>query len=102
MAHLAAFRSASNMRKGAISHLMSLPLEYFDLHASGELRRTIDGSAGDTENLLAHILPDAAGSFATILGVPILMLVFDWRMGLACLFPILIALVCIRVMMNDQ
>ena len=102
MAHLAAFRSASNMRKEAISHLMSLPLGYFDLHASGELRRTIDGSAGDTENLLAHILPDAAGSFAMILGMPILMLIFDWRMGLACLFPILIALVCIRVMMNDQ
>ena len=102
MAHLAAFRSASNMRKAAIGHLLSLPLGYFDLHASGELRRTIDGSAGDTENLLAHILPDAAGSFAMILGMPILMLVFDWRMGLACLFPILIALVCIRVMMNDQ
>ena len=102
MAHLAAFRSVSNMRKEAISHLMSLPLGYLDLHASGELRRTIDGSAGDTENLLAHILPDAAGSFAMILGMPILMLIFDWRMGLACLFPILIALVCIRVMMNDQ
>ena len=102
MAHLAAFRSASNMRKAAIGHLLSLPLGYFDLHASGELRRTIDGSAGDTENLLAHILPDAAGSFAMILGMPILMLVFDWRMGLACLFPILIALVCIRMMMNDQ
>ena len=102
MAHLAAFRSASNMRKAAIGHLLSLPLGYFDLHASGELRRTIDGSAGDTENLLAHILPDAAGSFAMILGMPILMLAFDWRMGLACLFPILIALVCIRVMMNDQ
>ncbi|WLT10072.1 ABC transporter ATP-binding protein [Bifidobacterium asteroides] len=102
MAHLAAFRSASNMRKEAIGHLMSLPLGYFDLHASGELRRTIDGSAGDTENLLAHILPDAAGSFAMILGMPVLMLVFDWRMGLACLFPILIALVCIRMMMNDQ
>ena len=102
MTHLAAFRSASNMRKAAIGHLLSLPLGYFDLHASGELRRTIDGSAADTENLLAHILPDAAGSFAMILGMPILMLVFDWRMGLACLFPILIALVCIRVMMNDQ
>ena len=102
MAHLAAFRSASNMRKAAIGHLLSLPLGYFDLHASGELRRTIDGSAGDTENLLAHILPDAAGSFAMILGMPILMLIFDWRMGLACLFPILIALVCIRMMMNDQ
>ena len=102
MTHLAAFRSASSMRKAAIGHLLSLPLGYFDLHASGELRRTIDGSAGDTENLLAHILPDAAGSFAMILGMPILMLIFDWRMGLACLFPILIALVCIRVMMNDQ
>lgn len=102
MTHLAAFRSASNMRKAAIGHLLSLPLGYFELHASGELRRTIDGSAADTENLLAHILPDAAGSFAMILGMPILMLVFDWRMGLACLFPILIALVCIRAMMNDQ
>lgn len=102
LTHMAAFRTASNMRKEALRHLMRLPLGYFDLHASGELRRTIDGSAGDTETLLAHIVPDAAGSFTMVLGMPILMLVFDWRMGMACLVSVLIAVVCLRVMMSGQ
>ncbi|WP_339349816.1 ABC transporter ATP-binding protein [Bifidobacterium indicum] len=102
LTHMAAFRTASNMRKEAVRHLMRLPLGYFDLHASGELRRTIDGSAGDTETLLAHIVPDAAGSLTMVLGMPILMLVFDWRMGMACLVSVLIAAVCIRVMMSGQ
>lgn len=100
--HMAAFRSASNMRKVAVRHLMKLPLGYFDSHASGELRRTIDGSAADTENLLAHILPDIAGSTTLVLGMPLIMLFFDWRMGLACLVPILIAFLCIWAMSTGQ
>ena len=56
--HLAAFRTASNMRKQTTEHLMRLPLGYFDAHATGELRRVIDGCAASTESLLAHVLPE--------------------------------------------
>ena len=52
--HLAAFRTAANMRKQALGHLGRVPLGYFDSHASGHLRRVVDGCAGQTEDMLAH------------------------------------------------
>ena len=67
--HLAAFRCASNMRKQTTEHLMRTSLGYFDSHASGALRRVVDGCAASTEGLLAHKLPDTAGSVAMILGM---------------------------------
>ena len=70
--HLAAFRCASNMRKRTTDHLMHASLGYFDTHASGALRRVVDGCAAETEGLLAHKLPDTAGSIAMIVGMLVL------------------------------
>ena len=64
--HLSAFRCASNIRKTTSEHLLKLPLGYFDTHATGELRRVVDGCAASTETLLAHMLPDIAGAAATV------------------------------------
>ena len=56
--HLAAFRTASNIRKQGMAHLMKTPLGFFDSNASGLLRNRLDGAAADTETLLAHNLAD--------------------------------------------
>lgn len=90
--HLAAFRCAANIRKRATEHLMRTGLGYFDTHASGALRRVVDGCAAETEGMLAHKLPDTAGSVAMIVGMLVLFFVFDWRLGLACLVPVTILL----------
>ncbi|WP_204214457.1 ABC transporter ATP-binding protein [Collinsella sp. An2] len=100
--HLAAFRCASNMRKQATEHLMHTSLGYFDTHASGALRRVVDGCASETEGLLAHKLPDTAGSIAMIVGMLVLFFVFDWRLGLACLVPVALSLVCMFYMMGGR
>ena len=100
--HLAAFRCASNMRKRATEHLMRASLGYFDTHASGALRRVVDGCAAETEGLLAHKLPDAAGSVAMIAGMLVLFFVFDWRLGLACLAPVVLSLACMFYMMGGR
>lgn len=100
--HLAAFRCASNMRKRATEHLMRTSLGYFDTHASGALRRVVDGCAAETEGLLAHKLPDAAGSVAMIAGMLVLFFVFDWRLGLACLAPVALSLACMFYMMGGR
>ena len=60
--HLAAFRTATNMRKTAIHHIVTLPLGYFSQNASGRLRKIIDDNAGLTEGFLAHQLPDLTGA----------------------------------------
>ncbi len=100
--HLAAFRCASNMRKRATEHLMRTSLGYFDTHASGALRRVVDGCALETEGLLAHKLPDTAGSVAMILGMLVLFFVFDWRLGVVCLVPVVLSLACMFYMMGGR
>ena len=100
--HLAAFRTASNMRKLTTEHLLKLPLGYFDTHATGELRRAVDGCASSTETLLAHMLPDVAGSLAMVAGMLALLFVLDWRLGLSCLVAVVISIAALMKMMSGK
>ena len=98
--HLAAFRVATNMRKAAVAHLIDLPLGYFNANLTGRLRKQIDDNAALTETLLAHTIPDAVGGIVTPILAVGLLFVFDWRMGLACLIPMIIGLICLMTMMT--
>ena len=98
--HLAAFRVVTNMRKAAVAHLIDLPLGYFNANLTGQLRKQIDDNAALTETLLAHTIPDAVGGIVTPILAVGLLFVFDWRMGLACLIPMIIGLACLMSMMT--
>ncbi len=100
--HLAAFRTASNIRKRGIAHLMSTPLGYFDTNASGLIRGRLDAAASDTETLLAHNLADIVGTVVLFIAMIVLMFVFDWRMGLSCLFSAVISILAMFVMMGGK
>jgi len=100
--HLSAFRTASNIRKKGVAHLMKTPLGFFDNNASGFLRNRLDAGSADTETLLAHNLADIVGTIAMFLTTLILMLIFDWRMGLACLFAVVVSIVCMFTMMGGK
>ena len=100
--HACAFRTAGNLRRESLAHLMKVQLGYFDTHASGELRRIIDGCAGATEGLIAHKTPDTVGSIAMVLGMVITLFIFDWRMGLACLLAAVASIACMFAMMGGN
>ena len=100
--HLAAFRTASNIRKQGMAHLMKTPLGFFDSNASGLLRNRLDGAAAETETLLAHNLADIVGSAAMLLALIVLMFVFDWRMGAACLLAAVISILAMFSMMGGK
>ena len=100
--HLAAFRCASNIRKTTSEHLLKLPLGYFDAHATGELRRIVDGCAASTETLLAHMLPDISGAVAMVAGLLVLLFAFDWRLGAACLISVVISFAAMATMMSGK
>ena len=68
--HLAAFRTARNMRVRAAERLVALPLGFFTVNQSGRLRKLIDDNAEMTESLLAHQLPDLAGAIVTPVAAP--------------------------------
>lgn len=97
--HLAAFRIAANMRKTLMRHIMSLPIGFLDTLGSGKVRKWVQESTQSTENYLAHQLPDKAGMYATMLGLAVLMFLFDWRMGLLCLATVALSLIVMVSMM---
>lgn len=88
--HLSAFRIASNIRKELIRHITTLPLGVIEKCGSGKLRKIVNGCSAATENYLAHRLPDKAGAIATPIGLLFLLLVFDWRLGLLSLIPVVL------------
>ena len=45
--HLAAFRTAANIRKQGVAHVMKAPLGFFDSNASGLIRGRLDAAAAD-------------------------------------------------------
>jgi len=100
--HLAAFRTATNIRKQGMAHLMQTPLGFFDSNASGLLRNRLDGAASETETLLAHNLADIVGSGTMVLAMIVLMFIFDWRMGAACLISAVVSVSAMFVMMGGK
>lgn len=98
--HLSAFRIAANMRKQCLAHIAKVPLGYLDANASGRLRRIIDGCAGQTEDVIAHKMPDFIASLTAPLAFLVTMFVFDWVMGLVCLIPVAISLFAMWWMMG--
>lgn len=95
--HIAAFRIASNIRSISMHHIAALPLGFTESFGSGKLRKIVNESSAATETYLAHQLPDKAGAIATPCGLLILLLVFDWRLGLLSLVPVALGFL---IMMN--
>ena len=55
---------------------------------SGKVRRTVTEVTGSTETLLAHNLPDMAGAIAMPVCMVVMLFLYDWRYGVACLIPV--------------
>ena len=100
--HIAAFRTARNIRMAAMTHVLKLPMGFFTGNQSGRLRKLIDDNAGLTEDLLAHKLPDLTATFLTPVAGVIMLFLFDWRMGLLCLLTMILALACMMAMMGGK
>ena len=100
--HLAAFRVATNMRIAVTEHIAKLPLGFADSFGSGKLRKIINDSTGATETYLAHQLPDKYAALATPVGLLVLLFVFDWRLGLLSLIPVVLAFLVMSSMTGKR
>lgn len=97
--HKSAFRVQANMRISMMKHIMKLPLGYVESEGTGKIRKIVTDCSSATETFLAHNLPDKAVSYATPVGLLVMMMVFDWRLGLISLIPAAIAFVLMGTLM---
>ena len=100
--HLSAFRVATNLRLEVSEHLATLPLGFTETFGSGKLRKIIHESTGAAETFLAHQLPDKYNAMATPIGLLVLLLAFDWRLGLLSLAPVVLAFLIMTTRTGKQ
>ena len=100
--HLGAFRIATNLRLQSMNHIVKLPLGFAEHFGSGKLRKIVNESSAATETYLAHQLPDRANALATPCGLLVLLFVFDWRLGLLSLTPVLLGFLIMMAMTGKE
>lgn len=100
--HLSAFHVQAGIRSQLMHHIMTLPMGFMDSDGSGKIRKIVNESSEATETYLAHQLPDQAGAIATPVGLLVLLLMFDWRLGLLSLIPVVAAFLIMGSMMGQQ
>lgn len=100
--HVSAFRVQANLRTRLMKHIVTLPLGVFDQAGTGKIRRIVNESSAATETYIAHNLADKAVACATPAGLVVLMLAFDWRIGLICLIPAIIGFLFMMGMMGKE
>ena len=100
--HLSAFRIQANMRSRLMRHILTLPLGFMDDEGSGKVRKIVNDSSAATETFVAHQLPDKYVASATPVGLALLLLVFDWKLGLLCLIPVVLAFAVMSMMMGEN
>ena len=100
--HKGAFRIATNLRLQTMEHIVKLPLGFVENFGSGKLRKIVNESSAATETYLAHQLPDRANAIATPCGLLVLLLVFDWRLGLLSLVPVILGFLIMMAMTGQR
>ena len=82
--------------------IMKLPLGYVESEGTGKIRKIVSDSSAATETYLAHNLPDKAVSIATPIALLAVMAVFDWRLGLLSLVPVLLGFLIMMAMTGQR
>lgn len=100
--HLAAFRVQANIRTSLMRHILTLPMGFLDKDGTGKIRKIVNESSAATETYLAHQLPDQAGAIATPACLLVLLMVFDFRLGLLSLIPVVAAFLIMGTMTGQR
>ncbi|EYF08293.1 ABC transporter ATP-binding protein [Chondromyces apiculatus] len=83
LAHVAAFRVLHDLRLRLARKLGGVPLSFFASRTTGELKRTMMDDVAQVESFIAHHFPDGVAAIAVPVLVTIALLSVDWRMALA-------------------
>jgi ATP-binding cassette subfamily B protein len=85
------YREIKTMRIGLAERLRKLPLGYFGKRDLADLTETIMGDVNRLEHVWSHCLGYLYGSYISTAIIAVCLLVYDWRLALACLWGVPVA-----------
>ena len=102
LSHVFAFEVEDNIIKSSVKKLINKPLGYFDDKESGRIRKVIISGASETHSFLAHQLPDMAITVISPIVLFVFFFMFDWKLGLVSMVPIIIGMILMSSMMTSE
>ena len=102
LSHVFAFEVEDNIIKSSVKKLINKPLGYFDDKESGRIRKVIISGASETHSFLAHQLPDMAMTVISPIVLFVFFFMFDWKLGLVSIVPIIIGMILMSSMMTSE
>ena len=84
--YMGTYEESERRRITLAEKLRTLPLRFFQEHDLSDLTSTIMGDCSGFEHAFSHTVPQFWGSIISTAIVCIVLLVYDWRMGLALLW----------------
>lgn len=89
------YKESANLRIGISESLSELPIEYFSKHDLSDLSQTIMADVERIEHAMSHSIPKVFGMYLFFPLMGIMMVLGNWKLGLAVIIPTLISFILI-------
>lgn len=96
MAHIAGWGVVADMRKYLYQHLQRLSLRFYEDKQTGQMMSRIVNDTDLFEMLIAHAVPDIIVNVLTFVGVSVMLMLMDWKLGLLSLIPVPFVILVMR------
>lgn len=96
------YRESEHRRINIAEKLRTLPLSFFGKKDLADLTSTILGDCTVLEHNFSHVMPQFFGAMISTVMIAISLFFFDWRMALAALWVLPIALIIVGCSGNVQ
>lgn len=89
------YEESANLRIETAGNLSRLPLSYFSKHDISDISQTIMADVEGIEHAMSHSIPKVGGMLLFFPIISLLMLLGNWKLGLAVIIPTLLSFVFI-------
>lgn len=86
-----AWGTTNRLRMDMVAHVLGLDHEFHRRHSPGELISRVDGDVTYVSDFLGKVLPKALGALLVVTGMLGVLVVIDWRLGLAMALYLVVA-----------
>ena len=86
----------ASLRERIFERLLRLPLGFFDRRPMGDLMSRVTNDVDTLNQLLSQGITQLLGSFFSLIGIVVAMLILDWRLALVC-FTIIPVMILVNV-----
>lgn len=96
------YEESANLRIETAEYLSKLPLSYFSKHDLSDISQTIMADIEGIEHAMSHSIPKLGGFLIFFPPISIMMLIGNWKMGIAVIAPTLISFLFIPLSKKIQ